>query len=68
MCDTLRVLVLEARSLALIDLRKKDICAYCPKSEDLFEGMELSHPIQSRKRLAKFLDRTTGNKCCALIR
>ena len=37
-CDMHRVLVLEASSLALIDLRKKDISAYNPKTVDQSAG------------------------------
>ena len=45
MCDTLRVLVIENQSLALIDLRKKDIRVFMPNSEDLFKGVATSHPM-----------------------
>ena len=38
MCDEQRVLVIEAVSIALIDLRKKDITPYTPRSEDLHKN------------------------------
>ena len=67
LCDPQRVLVMEAESLALIDLRKKDINKYNPKTEDLYAGAGLRQPMQSRENLSKLLNRTTGNRCCALI-
>ena len=49
LCDSQRVLVLEAQQLSLIDLRKKDICAYNPKMEDFCEGAGPKQPMQSRE-------------------
>ena len=39
LCDPMKVLALEAQSLALIDLRKKDISPYNPRSEDVNAGV-----------------------------
>lgn len=68
MCEPMRVLVIEAHSLALIDLRKKDICAYAPKSEDFYADVGPRHPMQSRQHLHELLGKASGNNCCALIR
>ena len=51
LCDTQRVLVIEAASLALVDLMKKDICKYNPKSEDFAVGAGIKQPIQPRDML-----------------
>ena len=45
LCDPQRVLVMEAESLALIDLRKKDINKYNPKTEDIYAGAGLRQPM-----------------------
>ena len=37
-CDDQRVLVMEATSLALIDIRKKDITPFTPAGEDLYKN------------------------------
>lgn len=67
LCENMRVLAIEAHSLALIDLRKKDICAYNPKTEDYYVGASPREARQSRTHLSELLAQTSGNKCCALI-
>ena len=67
MCDEQRVLVIEASSLALIDLRKKDITPFTPRSENPHKNAMKSQSMQSRALLPELLQATTGNKCCTIL-
>ena len=54
-CDQYRVLVIEALSVALIDLRKKDINPFRPQGEDPHKGALKSSVMQSRAALEQLL-------------
>ena len=58
---------MEATSLALIDIRKKDITPFTPHSEDLYKNAMKHNPMQSRALLSELLQSTLGNKSCTIL-
>lgn len=66
-CDDNRVLVIEARSLALIDVRKKEIAQFITK---IPANPPLTKPgsiLQTQELLPSLLERVTGPRCVTLL-
>jgi hypothetical protein len=60
-------MAVEARSLALIDVRKKEIAQFITKIPSNPPLTKSGSIIQSQELLPSLLEKVTGNKCCALL-